>query len=103
MKSKDLSPRLSVLNAEMEMIDNTFQPSIGQQIGGLSMFSATFKRGYGNKVFGSSDLGIWLGAADFPTAPFRVNMQGDVVATSATFPNFVTINIFKQDGKPFST
>lgn len=101
--SKDLTPKMSVMAAEMEMLDNTFQPSIGQRIGGLSMFSNVLKRGYGSKVFGSDENGIWLGAADFPSAPFRVTMAGDVTATSATFPNLVTITIFKQASIPTST
>lgn len=91
------------MSAEMEMIDKTFQPSIGQQIGGVSMFSGSFKRGAGNNVFGTDSNGMWLGAADFPNAPFRVYMNGAIVATSASFPNFVTINIFKQNNIPTST
>ena len=67
------------------------------------MFSNVFKRGYGAKVFGSDENGIWLGAADFPAAPFRVTMTGDIYASSAQFPNLVTITIFKQDGIPTST
>jgi len=68
------------------------------------MYSARFIRGYGDKVFGSSDLGIWLGAADWGDAPFRVNMDGDVVASSADFSGsgYTKINIFKQDGVPTS-
>lgn len=100
---KDISPKLNIMSAEMEMLDNVFDVSIGQKIGGLSMFSNVFKRGYGNAVFGSSELGIWLGSADFPTAPFRVTMAGDIYASSASFPNLVTITIFKQDGIPTST
>lgn len=101
--SKDLTPKMKIPTAETEMVDDVFMPSIGQQIGGLSMFSNAFKRGYGAKVFGSDDNGIWLGAADFPTAPFRVTMTGDIYASSATFPNLVTITIFKQTSIPTST
>ena len=100
---KDISPKLNIMSAEIEMLDNVFQPSIGQRIGGLSMFSNVFKRGYGAKVFGSDENGIWLGAADFPTAPFRVTMTGDIYASSAQFPNLVTITIFKQASIPTST
>jgi hypothetical protein len=101
--SKDLTPKMRIVAAETEMVDNVFLPSIGQQIGGLSMFSNVFKRGHGNAVFGSDENGIWLGAADFPTAPFRVTMAGAIYAASATFPNLVTITIFKQNGIPTST
>lgn len=101
--SKDLSPKMKISSAETEMVDNTFMPSIGQQIGGLAMFSNAFKRGYGSKVFGSDDNGIWLGAADFINAPFRVTMAGSITATDASFPNLVTITIFKQASIPTST
>jgi len=103
MRSKDISPKMNISAAEVEMLDNTFDLSIGQKIGGLSMFSNVFKRGYGNAVFGSDENGIWLGAADFPTAPFRVTMAGAIYAASASFPNLVTITIFKQNGIPTST
>jgi len=68
------------------------------------MYSARFIRGYGDKVFGSSDLGIWLGAADWGDAPFRVNMDGDVVASSADFSGagYTKLTIFKQDSIPTS-
>lgn len=101
--SKDLTPKMKISSSETEMVDNVFMPSIGQQIGGLSMFSNAFKRGYGAKVFGSDDNGIWLGSADFINAPFRVTMTGDIYASSATFPNLVTITIFKQASIPTST
>ena len=39
--------------------------------------------GSGNKCFKfEEDKGIWLGNATFSSAPFRVNMEGDVVANS---------------------
>lgn len=101
--SKDLTPKMKLRTAETEIVDNTFMPSIGQQIGGLSMFSNAFKRGFGIRVFGSDDNGIWLGAADYVNAPFKVSMGGDITATSAYFPNLVTITIFKQASIPTST
>lgn len=59
--------------------------------------------GYGTRLFRADQNGIWLGAEKFAAAPFRVDMQGNVTATSASFPNLVTITIFKQDGIPTST
>jgi len=38
--------------------------------------------GSGDAVFRAASAGIWLGDADFSDAPFRVNMDGDVVAKS---------------------
>ena len=75
---------------------------LGESIGGLQMYSNTFKRGYGNNVFGSDENGIWLGAADFGDAPFRVNMSGTVNITSddGTNSSLITaqgIILYKND------
>jgi hypothetical protein len=59
--------------------------------------------GAGTKVFRGDSSGIWLGATKWADAPFRVNMSGDLWASSATFPNLVTITIFKQSSIPTST
>lgn len=59
--------------------------------------------GGGTKVFRfSQEAGFWIGAERFASAPFRVDMQGNVTATSATFPNLVTLTVFKQASIPTS-
>jgi hypothetical protein len=82
-KPKDLSPKFSLKPAERELELQPGQPVMGEKVGGLSMYANAFKRGYGSKVFGSDENGIWLGAADFADAPFRVNMEGSLYAESA--------------------
>lgn len=91
-KTKDLSPKLpySLPPAEVELAVPVTQQSMGERIGGLSMYSNTFKRGYGDAVFGSSEEGIWLGAADFEDAPFAVDMEGNVIATSLNLSQYLT-------------
>lgn len=85
-KTKDLSPKSHfLLTAEQELMFPTVDLPMGQRIGGLSMFGDSFKRGTGNKVFGASNDGIWLGAADFADAPFQVDMEGNATMESATF------------------
>jgi len=84
MKTIDLTPKASPLIAEQEMI-KTDTSNLAENIGGLKFFSNGFKRGYGNKVFGSGEQGIWLGAADFEDAPFSVDMQGQSLMKNATF------------------
>ena len=106
-KIKDLTPKFKKLKPAEQELSIQYQAGelpFGQNLGGTQMYSSVFKRGYGDKVFGSSDLGIWLGAADWGDAPFRVNMDGDVVASSADFSGsgYTKINIFKQDGIPTS-
>lgn len=79
----DLSPKTNLKPAEQEMSREYVvgERPLGESMGGLQMFSNTFKRGYGDKVFGSDENGIWLGAADFADAPFKVDMDGNLTTT----------------------
>ena len=43
---------------------------------------AAMNVGFGDKSFKSDDQGIWLGANFFEDAPFRVDMDGNITATS---------------------
>lgn len=94
MKTIDLSPQMSLKPASMELMTEyvSGELPLGQNIGGSQTFSDSLKRGHGNKVFGQSSQGIWLGAADFPDAPFRVDMEGNVTATSLDLSAYVTKN-----------
>jgi hypothetical protein len=60
--------------------------------------------GKGSNAFRSDQSGIWLGAEKFANAPFRVNMAGNLVATSADLSaaGYTKINIFKQAAIPTS-
>lgn len=59
--------------------------------------------GAGSNIFRVTKQGLWLGAAQWASAPFRVDMQGNLVASSASFPSLPPgITIFKQDGIPTS-
>jgi len=103
VKIKDLSSKFDIPNAEKELELLMGQIPMGSQLGGLSLFSNKFKRGYGDAVFGSDENGIWLGGAEFAGAPFRVNMAGDVVANSIILgSNYSKVKIFRQDGVPTS-
>lgn len=51
---------------------------------------AALQVGVGNRAFKSDESGIWLGAHKWADAPFRVDMQGNVVATSATFAAYAS-------------
>jgi len=46
--------------------------------------------GEGTKVMRMDQSGMWLGAATFAAAPFSVDMQGNVTATSATFSAYLS-------------
>lgn len=93
-KLKDLTPKsryqLRTASEELTIDYVANETSFGQNVGGVQMFSKSFKRGYGDKVFGSDDNGIWLGAADFADAPFRVTMEGYIFASSLDLTAYVS-------------
>lgn len=45
--------------------------------------------GEGSKVMRMDQTGMWLGAATFAQAPFSVDMEGNLVASSATFGQYL--------------
>jgi hypothetical protein len=49
-----------------------------------SLSGITLSIGTGNNIFKADANGIYLGYATFPTAPFRVNLSGEVTATKIT-------------------
>lgn len=101
-KTINLSAKMVIPSSLEELSIPEPVGSIGNNYGGLSMFSNSFKRGYGDAVFGSNDLGIYLGAADFANAPFSVDMDGNLIATSATIGGYSKVAIFKQTSIPTS-
>lgn len=46
--------------------------------------------GSGSQVFRGDQSGIWLGAVKFADAPFSVDMEGNVVATTAVFGQYIS-------------
>jgi hypothetical protein len=83
--AKDLTPKFkNLLAAEQELVTPYVAGAMpfAESIGGLQAFSRVFKRGQGDNVFGSDDNGIWLGAADFEDAPFKVGMDGTLTILS---------------------
>lgn len=78
----DLTPRTSIPSAEYELALQPGTQPMGYSVGGVSAFNNSFKRGYGDNVWGIDDRGMWLGAADFEDAPFKVNMRGQMIFTA---------------------
>lgn len=46
--------------------------------------------GFGTQVFRADQQGIWLGAKKFVDAPFSVDMEGNLIASTATFGQYLT-------------
>lgn len=85
MASLDLSPKMRLKPAELELVTE-YRPGerpLGESMGGLQMFSNVFKRGYGDNVFGSDENGIWLGASDFDDGKFKVDMNGNLTLSGS--------------------
>lgn len=66
--------------------------------------TAALQIGSGSRVFRGDQSGIWLGAAKFIDAPFSVDMDGNLVATSADFSGtgYTKTVTFAQDAIPTS-
>ena len=52
---------------------------------------AELQVGAGSTVFRADEQGIWLGAEQFASAPFRVDMQGNLVANSVTLSGYLQV------------
>jgi len=82
----DVPNRRWKFSGTLEGVDGTFSGTIqgGQFVGG----SITI--GSGNNVFRADTQGIWAGNANFNSAPFRVDMSGQLVANNAQITGTIT-------------
>ncbi len=92
MSTIDLSPKMNLKPASLELMTDfvSGELALAQNIGGSQAFSDKIIRGYGNKIFGQSSLGIWLGSADFADAPFSVDMEGNIVASKLNLNSYLS-------------
>ena len=60
---------------------NPIEAEATNQIPERGYFS-TIEFGAGSKTFKGDERGIWMGSSDFETAPFRVDMEGNVYISS---------------------
>jgi hypothetical protein len=60
------------------------ETNFNQKLGGLSLFNTGFQAGSGNEVFKMDANGIFLGSANFSTAPFSVAFDGSTTITDLT-------------------
>jgi len=95
---------MSVIEAFNNIKSKPFPKQEG--IGGFSDLRdvAAIQVGTGDRAFKADQSGIWLGANKFADANFSIDMQGNLIASSAilTGSGYTKINIFKQDGIPTS-
>lgn len=83
----------------MEVIDYAFNdvatkalPQVPEGIGGTQYLDniGTMQVGYGTKVLRVDKSGIWLGAERFADAPFSVDMEGNVVASTLNLSDYLS-------------
>lgn len=79
---QNLTSTYKIPSAETELALDPGVMQMGAQIGGISAFNNSFKRGYGDRMFGTDDRGSWWGAADYVDAPVKVSMEGQFIFSS---------------------
>lgn len=62
-------------------------------ISGSDIIGGTIAIGSANNIFKADSNGIYLGNAVFGSAPFRVSMTGDLIATSATITGTISSSV----------
>lgn len=89
-KIKDLSPKMSIPSAEVELQLPFMNETMARQMGGVSMFSNSMKRGFGNQTFGVDENGAWLGAPEFEGAPVQLGIGGFVKISNSDSSSRIT-------------
>ncbi len=54
--------------------------------------------GAGSKTFKGDERGIWMGSDDWETAPFRVDMGGNIEVTASNITQEVSFKYYDEDG-----
>lgn len=93
----DTANNVYKFNGTLEAADGVFSGSLQAASGtftgtiqGGSFVGGTIAIGSGNNIFKADSNGIYLGHATFASAPFRVNMAGQMTATSGAFTGNIT-------------
>lgn len=78
-----------IVNAFNDIPEQNLQPA-SDTFGKDTLNVAAMNVGYGAKSFKSDDQGIWLGADRFTDAPFSVDMEGNIIASSLDLSSYVS-------------
>ncbi|MFA5394629.1 MAG: hypothetical protein WC346_01270 [Methanogenium sp.] len=76
----DLTPQYEIVPMKEKVVVDS--GDFGTLIGGLTASSNSITRGSGDDSFTVNSVGLFMGNAEFASAPFSVDMQGNLVATS---------------------
>lgn len=83
---------MSVLKKAFKDVKRKSLPYNDGKVGGQDYLDrvAGMQVGEGTKVLRADQSGFWLGAATFAAAPFSVDMEGNVTASSATLGQYLS-------------
>ena len=54
--------------------------------------------GAGSKTFKGDERGIWMGSDDFDTAPFSVDMDGNIRIRATALTQDISFSLYDKDG-----
>jgi len=87
----DITPQTDIISYRDKVSQTQVPEVFGTQMGGMQLNATSTQIGGGNDIFKiDSQKGIHLGAASFADAPFSVDLQGNLHATSGTFSGDIT-------------
>lgn len=77
---------------------NPVEKQSSNQIPRKGVFSE-IEFGAGNKTFKGDERGIWMGSDDFETAPFRVDMDGNIRIKASSITEDISITMYDENDK----
>lgn len=76
---------------------NPIEESSTNQIPERGSFSS-FEAGAGSKTMKMDERGFWMGSDDFETAPFSVDMDGNISISASSVTQDVAFRFYDEDG-----
>jgi hypothetical protein len=61
-------------------------------------YFSTIEFGAGSKTFKGDERGIWMGSSDFETAPFSVDMSGNIKIRASALTQDISFSIYDENG-----
>lgn len=58
----------------------------------------TMEVGAGNRTMKMDERGIWMGSSDFETAPFSVDMSGNIKIRASALTQDISFSIYDENG-----
>jgi hypothetical protein len=76
---------------------NVVEQNAERSIPGSGVFK-TIEFGAGNKTFKGDERGIWMGSSDWDTAPWRVDMEGNIEIRATETTSSSSTKYYDPDG-----